>query len=195
MIRIGARTFTACIRSHCSSVISSILPAAADAGIVEQDVDAAELRPPPHRRSAGAHPPSVMSISSVWPPFGAARPFSGRSTASTAAPSAAKSAADALPIPEAAPVTIARRPSSLPAITLSSVFVRACFHSAIAGAMNARSLRQKSGAIAPIEKEAPHARHRHPVRPHRQDRHHHRAPPRASARRSPNSSPSMARAS
>src|SRR4029077_2631220 len=41
---------------------------------------------------------------------------SGRSTASTCAPSSANSLADAEPMPEAAPVTIATLPESLPII-------------------------------------------------------------------------------
>ena len=115
---------TATVRSQLATKSSSACwreRRQGDAGVVDEDVDAAERRRPRRRRAGAELPRSPTShttptaASGPWAPVisstTASTPSWPRSTTATRAPSSANRCAVARPIPLAAPVTRARRPA------------------------------------------------------------------------------------
>src|SRR5260370_16108265 len=111
-----ARTFTPLTRSQCSSVISSTKARPLTPALLNR------MSMAPNRETAaaticrGASSPVISqakAATALLPAWACSIADSGRSTANTCAPSSAKSLAEAAPMPDAAPVTIAILPDSL----------------------------------------------------------------------------------
>src|SRR5690349_9927935 len=118
-----ARTFTPLTRSQCSSVISSTKARPLTPALLNRMSSAPYLSSVAATIFFGASSP-VMSTAHVaialLPVCAVSIADSGRSTASTCAPSSANNLAEAAPMPEAEPVTIAILPFSLPIRVLRS---------------------------------------------------------------------------
>ena len=115
-IRNIARTLTPLTRSQCSSVISSTKARPLTPALLNRISMAPNLASAVATICRGASSP-VMSQAkaamALLPAWACSIANSGRSTASTCAPSSAKSLAEAAPMPDAAPVTMAILPVSL----------------------------------------------------------------------------------
>src|SRR5215475_9662629 len=111
------RTFTAFTRSQNSSVISSTKARPLTPALLNRMSMAPNFSSAAATIFLGASSPvmsAAKAATALLPAWTVAISDSGRSTASTCAPSSANSLADAAPMPEAAPVTIAILPESLP---------------------------------------------------------------------------------
>src|SRR3984957_3000185 len=119
-IRNIARTFTPLTRSQVSSVISSTKARPLTPALLNRMSMALNRETAAATIFRGASSP-VMSqakaATALLPAWACSIADSGRSTARTCAPSSANSFAEAAPMPDAAPVTIAILPASLPMIS------------------------------------------------------------------------------
>ena len=155
-IRNIARTFTPLTRSHCSSVISSTKARPLTPALLNR------MSRAPNRETAaatirrGASSPvmsqanAATALLSAW---ACSIAESGRSTARTCAPSSAKSLADAAPMPDAAPVTIAILPASL-----SHYFLLRSFPPPSHGGGAPQGRRGKAAVASPADYRSQHIR-------------------------------------
>jgi hypothetical protein len=108
--RKAARRFTSCTRSQASSVMLATKAFAPIPALLKRMSRAPKLSIARSMMANGASGVARSAARLVISAFPKPRSAPGRSTASTRAPSAAKSSALARPMPDAAPVTIAARP-------------------------------------------------------------------------------------